>query len=223
MIKNLKFNNIPGDKIFFTGCSHFRHTPPWHPSLYEQRGFSNIQDHDVWLLKEYQNLPSDAIVFILGDFALNTTPDEVENIFSQIPCKKFYIEGNHEGQVSKYYRRLMCVEYGSAGADFDVYPFTDKNTNLTFLGSYSEIIVNGQFIVLSHFPFAIWNKSHHSGWNIHSHNHGSFKESLPEFPFFKRLDVGIDVAKKIFSFKDIQKIMAKKEIKQLDHHDRTVN
>ena len=221
MLKPIKFNNIPGDKVFFTGCSHFRHSPPWHPSLYESRGFSKIEDHDIWLLKEYQKLSPDSIVFILGDFCLNTDENDAQNLFNQIPCKKYYIEGNHESQVSKYYRKLVIDKFQRE--DFDVFPLTDERNNLTFLGSYAEVIVNGQFIVLNHFPFAIWNKSHHSSWNIHSHNHATFKESLPEYPYFKRLDVGIDTAKKIFSFRDVQKIMAGKQIKQLDHHTDGIN
>jgi calcineurin-like phosphoesterase family protein len=220
MIKPLKIK-LPPNKIWFTGCNHYGHTPKWSPALYQSRGFSSIQDHDLWLLKEYQKLSQDSVIFILGDFSLNTDEIYVEKLFNQIPCKKFYIEGNHESQVSKYYRKLIKNEFGRE--DIDVYPFTDTNNNLTFLGSYSEVFINNQHCILSHFPFSIWNQSHKSSWNLHSHNHGSFKESLPDYPYFKRLDVGVDVFKGLVSFEEIQKIMFKKEIKQLDHHNQFTN
>src|ERR1017187_7567174 len=110
MLKPLKFK-MPGDKVYFTGCPHFKHVPPWHPSLYESRGFNNIQDHDIWLLKQYQSLSPDSVLFILGDFCLNTDEFDAEGIFDQIPCVKYYIEGNHESQVSKYYRRVLTNQY----------------------------------------------------------------------------------------------------------------
>lgn len=218
MKKPIKINS--GKSIFFTGCSHFRHTPAWKPSLYESRGFSNIQDHDLWLLGEYQKIPHDGAVFILGDFALNTDESVVESILARIPCKKYYIEGNHESQMSKYYRKVLDDQ--GFDSNIDVYPVTD-NYNTTFLGEYAEIIVEKQHIVLSHFPFAVWNKSHHGAWNLHSHNHGSFKESLPGYPDFKRLDVGIDVLKRILSFDEVKDIMKNKFAKCVDHHAKDVN
>lgn len=220
MLKPLKFKHS-GDKIFAVGCTHVRHTPGWRPTLYEQRGFSTIEEHDEWLMGELRKLPHDAILFILGDFCLSTDAETAERLLTSIPCKVFYIEGNHESQVSKFYRKRLVEQFGEQFQKLDVYPFVYKN--VTFLGDYAEVYVNGQHIVLSHFPFAIWNKSHKSSWNLHSHCHGSFKESLPTHPIAKRLDVGIDVFKRPISFREIQKIMAHKETEFLDHHNPRTN
>jgi len=221
MLKPLKIKDA-GDKIFFTGCNHFRHTPNWNtPSLFQTRGFETIQDHDNWLLGEYQKLPLDATVFILGDFCLNTDENDARNLFNQILCKKYYVEGNHESQVSKYYRKLVIEQFGRD--DVDVYPITDQINKLTFLPPQADVIINGQFITFNHFPLAVWNHSHKSAWNLHSHNHGTFKESLPDFPDFKRLDVGIDVFKRLVSFSEVQKIMTNKLFKVQDHHDKNTN
>ena len=49
-------------------------------------------------------------------------------------------------------------------------------------------------IVLSHYPFLTWNKSHHGSWNLHGHSHGSLITSRPDSGHpARRLDVGVDV------------------------------
>lgn len=222
MFRTLKVN-LPDNRIWISGCSHFNHVPDWHPSLYESRGFKTIQEHDKWLLNKYAQIPYDSVLFLLGDFALNSTPENVESIFAQIPCKKYYVSGNHESQVSKYYKKLVVERFGEENQNVEVYPLTDEKTNLTFLGAYAEVILDKQFCVLSHFPLAIWNKSHHGAFNLHSHNHGSFKESLPNYPDFKRLDCGVDVFNGPVCFNKVKEIMAKKNIKQLDHHNKDTN
>lgn len=222
MFKPLKIN-LPDNKIWISGCSHFNHVPAWHPSLYEIRGFKTIEEHDKWLLGEYAKIPADSVLILLGDFALNSTPEAVESIFRQIPCKKYYVFGNHESQVSKYYKKLVAERLGEENRNIEIYPLTDEKSNLTFIGSYAEVILNKQFCVLSHFPLAIWNQSHHGALNLHSHNHGTFEESLPNYPYFKRLDCGVDVFNGPISFDKVKEIMLKKKIKQLDHHNESTN
>jgi calcineurin-like phosphoesterase family protein len=43
-----------------------------------------------------------------------------------------------------------------------------------------------QRVVLCHFPFQVWNRSHHGAWHLHGHSHGNLA------PSGCRLDVGVD-------------------------------
>ena len=99
----------------------------------------------------------------------------------------------------------------------EIYPVSWNN--VIFLGDYAEISINGQYIVLNHYPVCVWNHMHHGSWNVTSHSHGSFKESLPTDLSAKRLDVGWDVFGKPVSYKGVKEIMNKKVIIQVDHHN----
>jgi len=46
-------------------------------------------------------------------------------------------------------------------------------------------------IILSHFPYATWNRSHYGSLHFHGHSHGN----LPHIK--NRLDVGVDNAYKL--------------------------
>jgi calcineurin-like phosphoesterase family protein len=78
---------------------------------------------------------------------------------------------------------------------------------------YLETSINGQHIVMSHYPFACWNKGHHGSWMLHGHSHGSYRG------VGKILDVGWDaVGARIISFAEVKAIMDKKEQVTLDGH-----
>lgn len=49
-----------------------------------------------------------------------------------------------------------------------------------------EGIIEGQYVVIDHYPLRTWARSHYGSWQLHGHNHGR----LP--PIGKQLDVGVD-------------------------------
>lgn len=51
---------------------------------------------------------------------------------------------------------------------------------------YLELSYERNTIVLCHFPFEIWNKSHHGSYHFHGHCHGRLKSTT------HRIDVGVD-------------------------------
>lgn len=87
--------------------------------------------------------------------------------------------------------------------------------NVVWVKDYHEMSVQGQKIILSHYPMEVWNHSHRGSFMLHGHCHGS----LPSRG--KRLDVGIDnhPDRQIWTYEEICDYMAKQEIAVMDHHN----
>lgn len=215
MLKTLK---IKGDesKVFFTGCLHIFHKQPF---IWQKRGYTSISEHAIGVQNKINEVvgPEDTL-FILGDTFLNTPSlDAAKDWLNGIKCQNVNIlYGNHNAGINQ-----LCKEqwdYYNHGTEY--YPVVVASFNKKVYGHYLEVEINDKLCVLSHFPLAIWNKSHHGSFNLHSHNHGTFKESLPTDSTCKRLDCGWDVFARPISFKEVREIMSKKNVAILDHHDR---
>lgn len=87
--------------------------------------------------------------------------------------------------------------------------------NVVWVKDYHEMSVQGQSIILSHYPMEVWNHSHRGSFMLHGHCHGS----LPSRG--KRLDVGIDnhPERQIWTYEEICDYMANQQIVVMDHHN----
>jgi calcineurin-like phosphoesterase family protein len=93
-----------------------------------------------------------------------------------------------------------------------------------FVGDYLEVFYGNQLICMSHYPFAVWNESHHGSWMIHSHSHGSYNPGLPNVGSHgKILDVGWDVFNRPVEVQEIKTIMDNKEKIFNDGHNERTN
>lgn len=61
--------------------------------------------------------------------------------------------------------------------------------NFTAVYYLKNISIDSQHVVLSHCAFRVWEGSFHGSWNFYGHSHGT----LPEDPYRKACDVGVDV------------------------------
>ena len=229
MYRKLKFND-PNTKVFIGSDFHFYHDKDF---LYKPRGFTNIHDHNEWIIQDVNKRIGvlDTLIF-LGDFLLNAPYSGVfEALLARINCQNIYfIWGNHNAGAWEYYEKFLTAQFKSLDPDLcycslrersEIYPL--KIGKVTFLGRNAEVEIQRQSVTLSHFPYAIWNKSHHGTWNLCGHSHGTNPTALPDYKKGKILDCGVDVAKKyldsaVFSWDNIKEIMNKKEILLLDHH-----
>lgn len=101
-------------------------------------------------------------VYHLGDLSFGREVD-TRNIIARLNGRIYLVRGNHD-----------------AG-------FLKRNSGLfTWVKDYYELKWNKQKFVLCHFPFAVWNESHHGSFHLHGHSHGT----LP--PRGRRRDVGVD-------------------------------
>ena len=141
------------------------------------------------------------MVYFLGDFAFGNEK-EIANYFRRLKGNIKVIFGNHDKTLRKFAKK-------------DINSHTDLRDRIEFLGDYKEITLNGQFIVLSHYAFRAFNKSHRGGWHLYGHSHGS----LPDDPRSLSFDCGVDCHNYApINFEQVKEIMSKKFWTPIDHH-----
>jgi len=223
-MRTQKFTTRGNQKIWFASDFHLSHKQPF---IWQARGFASVESHAKAIIDDLNSVVGENdILFYLGDFSLNSTPDETREFFRSIKCRNiYYIWGNHEANVQVIFQESIRVAFtGKVPLIPDqVYPW--KWENVTFLGNYARIAINNQPIVLSHFAFFIWDMMQHGAWNICGHSHGNCPNILPSNTEGKILDVGVDVAYKAFgrpciSFEEVINIMQDKNLKVVDHHNQ---
>ena len=209
----LKLNHNDSHKVFFTSDTHFNHAKNF---IFEARGYKSVTEHNDALIAKINEVvrPEDTLIH-LGDFCLNITPPEFEEILRRINCQTiYYIWGNHNSCIRRYYEDTIRAE---VHADYEIYPYTIGK--LIYIGYYKELIVNGQMIVIHHFPHQIWNQMQKGAWQLSGHSHYTNPTTQVDNPDNKILDVGWDGYGKPLSFPEIQKIMMNKtHVKRDDHH-----
>jgi len=209
----LKLIHNDNHRVYFTSDTHFRHNQSF---IYESRGYKDRYEHDDALIAKINEVvrPEDTLIH-LGDFCLNITPPEFNEILARINCQNIaYIWGNHNSCIRKHYEDAVATEYGK---DIEVYPYAVGK--ITYLGYYGEVIVNGQMIVIHHYPHQIWNQMQKGAWQLSGHSHYTNPTTQLDSTDNKILDVGWDGHGKPLSFPEIQKIMMNKNhVKQDKHH-----
>ena len=176
---------------WFTSDSHFYHT---NIIEYCKRPFQNTHEMNEALIDNWNKcvLPEDT-VWHLGDFALKTNQEHIKHILSRLNGKKNIVLGNHDRPIRGGLYHL----------------FENAHTVMQEKSMYmiQEITIEGQLIVMSHFPMETWHQSHRNSWHLHGHAHGT----VPSRSNQKRLDVGVDCHQyKPICFEEIQTIMSKK-------------
>lgn len=215
---SLNFKETSERKVYFTSDTHLGHKQPF---VWEARGYASADDHTNQIIDTINNIvqPND-ILFHLGDFCLNTTYTEFESYISRIQCQNmYYVWGNHNSRISTAYENVLKQHLGTLyeeGSEF--YPL--RYRNIVYVGNYREVIVNGQFIVLSHYPIYVWNYMAKAAWMLCGHSHYGCPFSMATNKDQKILDVGWDGYKKPLSFSDIKSIMDVKGFVSLDNHHK---
>jgi len=183
------------NNVWFTSDLHFNHVNiikycgrPW---TFEEQTEELISRWNS-RVGEYDD------VYHLGDFAFASRKqyDQVVEIIKSLNGNIHFIRGNH--------------------CDAELWGMIEQTRlpHVVWIKDYAKIRVQGQKVILSHFPFASFDGMHHGSWHLHGHCHGSL--ILPG----KVLDVGIDnhVDFQIFSWSEIVEYMSNREIHVWDHH-----
>jgi calcineurin-like phosphoesterase family protein len=175
-------------KTFFTSDTHFGHN---NILEYDKRPFSSIYEHDQAIISNWNKVVGKQnTIYHLGDFAL-CSEGHAEDKMEQLNGVKKYIRGNHCS--SKMMKRVE--------RHFEV------------LGNYHEVKIDGQMIVMCHYAFGTWNKSHRGSWNLYGHSHGSYQSKG------KQKDVGINCNGYYpVEFEAIKLELDKVQLISVDHH-----
>lgn len=154
-----------GDKLFFTADHHFGHE---NIIKYCNRPFTDARHMNQKMIRNWNDtVPGDGIVYHLGDLCLGDTDEAVEYI-------KLLNGTIRILSVPWHHDRRWIPDFASI---LPVY----------FLGPEAVIQVGSQFIHLSHYPLAEWDRKHYGSWHLHGHSHGNYRD--PD----GSMDVGVDL------------------------------
>lgn len=174
--------------VFFASDIHFGHDRlrQFYP---DTRGkFDTVEKLDAHIIKEWNNsIGPDDDVFLLGDLG-GGHPKHLDNCLWQLNGNKVLITGNHDKKIWRDVKKHF-VEVHQA---------------------YHEDWIEGQFVVMCHYPIWEWNSIHHGTYHVHGHLHGR-PHNVPG----RILDVGIDNHNlRPFSFEEIRQFMESREIRK---------
>ena len=227
MNKVLKIRQTDDQKVYWVSDTHLNHDRDF---VYEVRGFKSSQEHTDFIIDKINEIvrPNDILIHG-GDFCLNTEESGCNELLARIQCQNIYLLwGNHPNPLRKIYERevakqfytkgytsqvlnVQTNQYEAGGAmelpvtNAEIYPFRYKN--IIFIGDYAEVIVDGRYFVLSHYPLHSWNKMKNG--TIHLFGHLHCNNSPDEG---RRMDIGWDKNQRPYSTEEIWDIMSKKPI-----------
>jgi calcineurin-like phosphoesterase family protein len=174
MKKVLKFNSAL-QKLWFVSDLHYFHGKEF---ILGPRKYATLDEAKSDLLAKWKSMIGpDDIVFNLGDLivgAADRTREAMYDILA-LPCAKhYYLWGNHSAGVNDLYTHSL--ENQGYSSDIEVYPLDVTGYNFTYVGNYLEIEVDGQPVVMSHYPIASWNHVGKGAFHLHGHCHRNLKD-----------------------------------------------
>lgn len=225
----MKITLNKGQQLYFTSDCHYSHvnlcsgTSQWNSSRPGQvRDFKTLSLMNDTIVNNINNMVGeDDILFCLGDFAFGGIENIVE-FRRRINCQNVYlIFGNHDEKVIddkeipfelvgyELYLQDLFIWCGHYCELEVIYPQVNKATKME---RYN--------FVLSHFPFASWNKMGKGMMHLFGHLHLPKSKKLQQG---KSLDVGIDGNDyKPYSLREVVNLLKNQPIKStyltFDHH-----
>ena len=173
------YNGLSGKNLFFISDTHF-----FHPNIirYCNRPFNSVEEMNETLIRNWNEVvPPDGRVFHLGDFAFGGDA-EWRSVLSRLNGKIYLILGNHDIQNVKS----------------EVMDRFEAVTQQMLIG------VDGQKIILNHYPLLAFGGSYHNIWQLFGHVHsGPYTQTAEESTrgkdiprlvnlFPTQYDVGVD-------------------------------
>lgn len=160
--------------IYFTADWHLGHTKLLRMLSRPFEDDTDYMFHIVGLLRSLDR-QTDRL-YILGDVFWKK--EILEEVLPFFPIETHIILGNHDHKLKNHLKRVKSVS------------------------QIKGIEIDGQYVVLCHYPMRAWNRSHYGAWQLHGHSHGKMR------PYGYQLDVGVDVHKFEFvSWERIKDIM----------------
>lgn len=179
--------------------------------VWEVRGYKSVADHKEGVIRKWnEHVTQNDIVFSIGDFQFGKDGEKnMLETLARLNVSEIFISGGNHVSGFKQIKN-------NKGRHFDI---GGKKVNL--ISEYSEIIVDGQPIVLCHFPIVSWSGQGKGSWMLHAHSHQNLiKTEIGKLLYkAKILDVGIDLTGRPVSFSEVKEILDAREAVSFDHHN----
>jgi calcineurin-like phosphoesterase family protein len=200
--------------VLFWGCLHYGHDPKWETPIWAKRGFSSSADHDAGIVERWNARATDRTTgFLLGDTMFGFGGEEkFQRLIERLQFSTLYImAGNHTAGWKQTFENC----------EGNTMPLAGKT--VIFVPNYLEAFINGQPVVMSHYPLASWNGQGKGSWMIHSHCHGSLYDTeLGKLLYrAKIIDVGVERCPWPVTFGGLRSLFRKNSVSFDHHHEGT--
>ena len=209
-------------EVLFWGCLHYGHNPNWEIPIWKRRGFNSSEAHDEGIIENWNSKATEKTTgFLLGDVMFGYGGEEkFKNLITRLNFKRIFImSGNHTAgwkQTFESVKDNIFYVGGKIAREVQGLPIKE----VIFVPNYLEAYVNGQPIVMCHYPIVSWNGHGKGAWMLHSHCHGSLYGTKIGNLLYKAkiTDVGVERHPSPISFGEI-KSKFDKETVAFDHHN----
>ncbi len=201
-------------EILFWGCLHYRHNPSWENPIWKMRGFNSSEEHDQAIIQNWNSKASDKTIgFLLGDTVFGKDgASTLMHLAQALQYSKLYImPGNHQAGWKQLFESV----------DQNIYK-SPHGGEMIFVPNYLEAYVNGQPIVMSHYPILSWNGQGKGSWMLFSHVHGSLGKSEIGKMYVSRgyaREVSVEMASSPLTYGEIHAEMRQRQWFSPDRHD----
>ena len=228
-------------KLFFTSDLHGFHrnicfgTSVWDNKEINCRHFNTIEEMNNVIIKSINSVVGkDDILYHLGDWSFAGW-ENIWNFRKQIVCENIInVNGNHDfPHISKdkffpHLEKQNNIIYEIPNKEnYHIWSGVKGETDVTakdfFIETYDgtgtegiEIEIEGQKIILNHYPLLTWNGIEDGTWLLFGHEHGKNKKNESG----KMIDVGWCRFMKPLSFHEIREMMDSRKI-ELNGKNRT--
>lgn len=212
MSPTLRFDSKK-QRVWFVSDLHYGHGKPF---IIDPRGYKTLNEAMTDTIHKWkQYISPNDIVFNLGDQIVGAGENTTKYVHDllALPCAhQYFVWGNHNSGVNDLYNETMKAAGYADGVE--VYPLNVTGRNFTYLGHQAEISIDGQRVVLNHYPIASWNHVSKGSFMLHGHCHRNLKEDLG----LKRLDIGWDWKRRPVEWNEIVAELSGRKMMPVDHH-----
>lgn len=174
-------------QIYFTADCHYNHRnivkgcTNWSNNE-ACRDFATVEDMNNTIIENFNyTIEKHDTLYILGDVGFKS--EDIQEFMSRLNCKNVHlIYGNHDKEIRKS-QKLQSL--------------------FKSVGDIKEIRIEGQKIVMCHYPMRRWNQSHFSSSiHLYGHTHGHLQCTN------RAMDVGLDTNEyNPYSLNDVRRLL----------------
>jgi calcineurin-like phosphoesterase family protein len=202
-------------QILFWSDTHFNHRcTHWDVPLWKARGFDSVEEHNEALIARWnEKSTNDSIFFHLGDFVFGLNSiDYFKHVVSRTNFKDLYVmPGNHNSG----WKQLFEQQRGNIWR-------VSENKRVIFVPNYLEAVINGQAVVMSHYPILSFNGQAKHSIHVYGHVHGNLaRNDIGKlYSRARAMEVTIENSPVPMSFGELRSRFKNVDAVSFDHHRR---
>jgi calcineurin-like phosphoesterase family protein len=201
------------ENVCFWSDTHFNHRcDHWEVPLWKARGFNSVHEHNEGLISRWNAVSnSNTIFFHLGDFIFGyDSIHHFKEIIRRVNFKDLYImPGNHNSG----WKQVFEEQHGN------IWKINDHK-RVIFVPNYLEACVNGQNLVMSHYPILSFNGQSKDSICLYGHVHGNLikTEVGKMYSQAKTMELCVETCPSPVTFEEIWIKFKNKTNVSFDHH-----